>query len=75
MNRDTRPLFLGGKYQSKVKGVSEVSQYIKGRLGTTTEPNPHTQDGPKDAPASYDVQSYYKAKLRMRNSIEKAFKS
>lgn len=32
VKRDTRPPFLGGQYTSKVKGISEVSQYINHSL-------------------------------------------
>ncbi len=36
VKKDTRPSFLGGKYKSKVQGVSEVSQYIN-HARTNTE--------------------------------------
>ena len=65
---DTRPTFLGGQYTSKVKGVSEVVNYINPRQRNQTD---HDEAG-EDA---FNVKSYYKQKLQMRNSIEKAFKT
>ena len=77
-NRDTRPAFLGGQYTSKIQGRSEVSQYISKTLATKKEKDKETINQ-KQADAGgkegYDVASYYKAKLRMRNSLERAFAS
>ncbi len=70
IKKDTRPAFLGGKYKSKVQGVSEVSQYIN-HARTNTET--YGDDNNNQNDADFGVQSYYKAKLRMRNSLERAF--
>ena len=50
--QDTRPRFLGGNYKSKVKGVSEVGQYIKGR-------DEKNQRRTADDDQSYNVKSYF----------------
>ena len=61
MRADTRPTFLGGQYKSKVKGVSEVGQYIKhGR--DRHEQNATMEDGDDD----YNVKSYYRTKMMMK---------
>lgn len=66
--QDTRPAFLGGKYQSKVKGVSEVGQYIK--HGRNTLKVHRTVDQDDD---SYNVNSYFRTKMMMKDTLDRAY--
>lgn len=72
--RDTRPTFLGGQYSSKIKVKSEVGQYINKKDSRNPQEirGLESEDEAK-LTQTYDVASYYKQKLRMRNSIERAF--
>ena len=66
--QDTRPAFLGGKYQSKVKGVSEVGQYIK--HGRNTLKVHRTVDQDDDG---YNVNSYFRTKMMMKDTLDRAY--
>ena len=91
--KDTRPIFLGGQYTSKVKGVSEVKDYLNKQKewyrstknqdtsNKTLLPRDISNDtaeraerAEKPVKGTYDVNSYFAQKMKMKNSIERAFK-
>ena len=61
--KDTRPVFLGGAYISKIDAESKVGKYIRGLDATETRP----------AKADDDVSQYFVDKMEMNKSLEKIF--
>jgi len=56
LNKDTRPVFLGGSFKSKVQGVSEVSQYIN-----RSRANKKLQEL---------QENYFQAKLEIKSTLD-----